>query len=449
MSTTVATERGRVVRASMLSLAILAVTGCGDVVVPIGTESLLADGGAVGQDSDESRDAGDSSADEDVSDAFVPPDTRADRDAASDARGETGDASAADVGMDAGAPDAGDADDDADAPPAAPIHYDPCDTADCWSARSFGPCGATAFPENFSTGNYNVHQYVVVVSAGVPVEISLVDTGGEWNPALLLHDEAGATVYDGQRGVNADGLSVWPTLPGRESESASLWIESDADATFSLFVTGWHVVDGGFVPRMGLDVTYILNVASELDCELVFPLDDQPDLYLSNFDSSSSSASFGAGRSGGSRIHAGCDLYWTHDDGDHYTDGYYRHNDNLPVYAVADGTITAYYGFYLGTSAIEVDHGDFVVRYGEVDDGGLAGDLRVGSRVAAGQRIGRMGDLDIGSGWAMLHFELFSGERSGSLTQSNWSYLHVPDGNYQRRADLMDCRPFLRDLLGR
>ena len=115
---------------------------------------------------------------------------------------------------------------------------------------------------------------------------------------------------------------------------------------------------------------------------------------------------------------------------------------------MADGTITAYYSFYLGTNAVEIDHGDLVIRYGEVDDSGLSGGLGVGSRVTAGQQIAVMGDLAIGSTWSMLHLELFSGERSGSLTNtSNWSYLHVPDGNYQRRADLMDCTPFLLDLL--
>lgn len=182
--------------------------------------------------------------------------------------------------------------------------------------------------------------------------------------------------------------------------------------------------------------------------DLVFPISlDETTLFLSNFDSSSSTGSFGASRSGG-RLHAGCDLYWTDDDGNYYVDSYYRFNDNRAVYAVADGTITAYYPFYLGTNAVEVDHGDFVIRYGEVDDRGLHGGLGVGSTVSAGQQLGTMGDLDIGSSWSMLHFELFSGELSGSLTQSgNRSYLHVPSGSYQRRGDLMDCTPFLLEIL--
>lgn len=180
-----------------------------------------------------------------------------------------------------------------------------------------------------------------------------------------------------------------------------------------------------------------------------FPIDlDATGLFLSNFDSSSSTASFGSGRDGGTRLHAGCDLYWTDDGGDAYANGYYEYNNDLPVYAVAAGTITAYYDFYLGTSAVEVDHGDFVVRYGEVDDGGLYGGLGVGATVTAGQRIATMGDLAIGTTWSMLHFELYSGELTGSLTdRDNASYLHVPDGNYERRGDLMNCAPFLLDIL--
>jgi murein DD-endopeptidase MepM/ murein hydrolase activator NlpD len=60
---------------------------------------------------------------------------------------------------------------------------------------------------------------------------------------------------------------------------------------------------------------------------------------------------FGARRSHGKRKHAGCDLYAAVGTG---------------VYAVADGTVLAAYPFYLGTWAVEVDHGDFIVRYGEV-----------------------------------------------------------------------------------
>jgi len=181
---------------------------------------------------------------------------------------------------------------------------------------------------------------------------------------------------------------------------------------------------------------------------LVFPIAlKRPGLNLSHFDSTSSSASFGAARGGG-RTHAGCDLYWTDDGGKHYRANYHRFNDNTPIYAIADGTITAHYSFYMGSYALVVDHGEFVVRYGEVSDG-LPDGLAVGSAVTQGQQIAVMGDLRMSSGpWSMLHFELYSGDRTGPLTaRNNTAYLHVPAANYMRRADLMDCRPFLREII--
>jgi len=181
----------------------------------------------------------------------------------------------------------------------------------------------------------------------------------------------------------------------------------------------------------------------------VFPLHlDRPGLSLSHFDSSTCTGSFGAGRSPG-RVHAGCDLYFINDDGDAYKDAYYALNKGTPIYAVADGTIEDYAPFYAGTFALVVNHGDFVVRYGEVKSGGLPDGLAVGTAVKAGQHIADMGDLQMATGrWAMLHFELYSAERSGPLSDfSNRTYLHVPVASYQRRADLADCRPFLRALL--
>lgn len=181
----------------------------------------------------------------------------------------------------------------------------------------------------------------------------------------------------------------------------------------------------------------------------VFPLRiDKAGLSLSHFDSSTCTGSFGAARSPG-RVHAGCDLYFVDDAGDAYKDAYYALNKGTPIRAVADGTIVEYAPFYAGTFALVVHHGDFVVRYGEVKSGGLPEGLSVGSLVKAGQHIADMGDLQMATGrWAMLHFELYSAERSGPLSDfTNRTYLHVPAASYQRRADLADCRPFLRALL--
>lgn len=102
--------------------------------------------------------------------------------------------------------------------------------------------------------------------------------------------------------------------------------------------------------------------------------------------------------------------------------------------AVADGEVirNPYY-FYSGTYALEVRHtGGFVVRYGEIST--AAQGVSAGSSVARGQVIAFVGKLESGS--SMLHFEMYAGTASGSLTVR---------GNppYQRRSDLLDPTPYL------
>ena len=127
---------------------------------------------------------------------------------------------------------------------------------------------------------------------------------------------------------------------------------------------------------------------------------------------------FGANRSGG-RQHAACDLYA---------------EVGTEILAMADGTVLrGPYPFYLGTHALEVDHGDFVARYGEISH--AAEGLGPGSPVTRGQVIAYVGKLE-GLANAMLHLEMYQGTEVGPLTQRD----HAP---YQRRADLMDPTPYL------
>lgn len=140
-----------------------------------------------------------------------------------------------------------------------------------------------------------------------------------------------------------------------------------------------------------------------------FPLAHRP-----KRDYTSAPRKFGSFRSGGSRLHAGADLYSsTHQN----------------VKAIADGRILDYYYFYSGTYAVVVSHptatGTKVVRYGEV--GALAPGVRVGQTVIRGQSLAKVGRLNCCH--PMLHFEAFSGERSGPLTGG---------GRYQRRSDLVN-----------
>ncbi len=146
----------------------------------------------------------------------------------------------------------------------------------------------------------------------------------------------------------------------------------------------------------------------------IFPLRKRPDL-----DYHTGGRSFGSGRSGGTRKHAGCDLIAP---------------KGTEILAMADGqVIQSPYFFYSGTYALEVkqDNG-MVVRYGEIAKT-LPHGIMSGARVSRGQVIAYVGRLNSGS--SMLHLEMYTGTKSGPLTQS---------GNvYRRRSDLVDATPYL------
>lgn len=154
--------------------------------------------------------------------------------------------------------------------------------------------------------------------------------------------------------------------------------------------------------------------------DVVFPLFRRP---LADFHTGG--RSYGSGRSGG-RLHAAVDLLAAF---------------KSPIRAVTDGrVIQAPYPFYLGTNALEVDHGDLgVVRYGEISQVKTVR-LHAGQRVKKGEVIAYVGLLDTGS--SMLHFELYKGNRSGALTVSS-------NPPYQRRSDLRNPTKLIERLLRR
>ncbi len=130
---------------------------------------------------------------------------------------------------------------------------------------------------------------------------------------------------------------------------------------------------------------------------------------------------FNAGRSSGKRLHAACDLY--------------RYKDE-PIIAIGPGQVVRdLYYFYQGTYALEVKHsGGFIVRYGELTGKKVSG-VSKGKNVKMGQRLGYIGVVNSGCCRPMLHFELYSGKKSGALSQKG--------NRYQRRSDLMDPTPYL------
>lgn len=136
---------------------------------------------------------------------------------------------------------------------------------------------------------------------------------------------------------------------------------------------------------------------------------------------------FASNRSSGRRAHAGCDLYFP---------------EGTPIHAVKDGTIVRReYYFYADTYAIEVDHGNFLVRYGEIKKG--SGTSK--THVSAGEVIARVGHLvGISVPSDMCHFEMYDKSASGPLTVKGANSAKRSDGvSFQRRKDLIDPTPYL------
>ena len=131
---------------------------------------------------------------------------------------------------------------------------------------------------------------------------------------------------------------------------------------------------------------------------------------------------FGSKRDKGARVHAGCDLWF---------------DPGTTIHAITAGTVIAKpYLFYHSTDALEIDHGNFVARYGEIKRGSAM--LQVGEQVSAGQPIAKVGKLDNMS-ISMLHLELYDKSAAGSLTVKNNQTKRNADGKpFWRRRDLID-----------
>jgi len=135
---------------------------------------------------------------------------------------------------------------------------------------------------------------------------------------------------------------------------------------------------------------------------------------------------FGSRRSKGARVHAGCDLYFP---------------VGTTIHAITSGTVTlGPYAFYEGTFALEVDHGSFLARYGEIQQSTM---VRQGDRVSPGQPIAKVGKLASIQN-SMLHLELYDKSAAGPLTVRNAQTKRNAKGvPFMRRSDLIDPTPNL------
>ncbi len=205
--------------------------------------------------------------------------------------------------------------------------------------------------------------------------------------------------------------------------------ESATVAAIKAFQILSGLAPSGLIAVQSQDWQHLLMAAGNVDGgrpatgEECFPLATLP-----RTDWTQAPRAYGSNRSSGARAHAGCDLYAS---------------IGTSIHAVRAGVVLRDpYPFYAETDALEIDHGDFLIRYGEIQPGSP---LRKGDRVIAGQFIAKVGRLvGISVPSAMLHLEMYAGTASGRLTVAEDESARRADGvPFLRRADLIDPTPYL------
>lgn len=179
-------------------------------------------------------------------------------------------ASASDAGSDTSVwPDAGSPGDDAATPPPdagpAPDSIDACDAGTCWTAPALGGvCGSRSVDEDFASGLYSAHRYLVIAPAGIDVELSLSATGGAWDPVLVVHDERGVTLHDGTLSRSRAGLEL-------TADANTLRVRAAEHTHLGVYLTDRAVLEAGFQTMVPSDAEYTFEVS--VDCAPAPPLE--------------------------------------------------------------------------------------------------------------------------------------------------------------------------------
>jgi len=141
----------------------------------------------------------------------------------------------------------------------------PCAEASCWNpTRTLAACGTTAWLENFASGRYAVHRYLVTLPAGGPLTIRLTRTGGTFAPAILVSDRAGRLAYGGEPASLHPDVLVTGATTGRTGTYAEVILQTTRNVDAYLYVTGWAILDGAF--RGSLPTTSSYNVSVTQSC---------------------------------------------------------------------------------------------------------------------------------------------------------------------------------------
>ncbi len=145
------------------------------------------------------------------------------------------------------------------------VQYDPCATGTCYTARSLGSCGTTTVNDDYASGLYNVHHFLLMAPAGVEVLLTATRTAGSWSPLLIVHDEQGNTVYDGTDTHSTNALTVSPLPAPGSPDTVGVSLTAATRMHLGVYLSGSEAVSAGsFTGSLPTDAKYTLE--ANLDC---------------------------------------------------------------------------------------------------------------------------------------------------------------------------------------
>ncbi|WP_163400377.1 M23 family metallopeptidase [Flavobacterium fluviatile] len=220
------------------------------------------------------------------------------------------------------------------------------------------------------------------------------------------------------------------TFDTYKTQTESLWLKAEC-----LGDTVKH--EGEFLKRDGEYFT--IKKAHEI----IFPLlvkseNDTGNKWGKGFywaaNQAANQATFNSNRGGGTRKHAGRDLYT---------------NPEEPVVAICKGEVLEVKSFYAQTNQVTILHETndgrkFIIRYGELAPNSIT--VKKGDSVIQKQQIGVTGHLVgitviTGETIYMLHFEHYTGDKGYDLSIP----LSTDDKPFMRRIDLVDSVTILQE----
>jgi hypothetical protein len=146
------------------------------------------------------------------------------------------------------------------------VSRNPCTGALCWmnAPTLSNACGSSTRSEDFSSGRYNTHRYPLTPPQHINVEITLTRTGGSFEPALIIQNTTGTTLYDGLTAATVSWMTITPLASGQGASVARLRLRASTSNPLYVFVTSWATIQGNFSTPMPTNARYTLSLA--VDC---------------------------------------------------------------------------------------------------------------------------------------------------------------------------------------